>query len=149
MSTFMFGGSGLTLDIGARVGEASHSRGDVVQINPLVGSEDAGFSTQNVDDLDSGPSQTALYGVVLGTDARDSFTRGEDILVRIVGMVQANVGNTAVAGQTLVLTAGANNLTDAGGTAFSASVSGNRPVGVAHEAGTGLLTVWFNIFSWG
>ena len=150
MSTFMFCGSGLELDIAGRA-HGPLSRGDVVQINPLVTATADGYTTQNVDALNSGLSQVSLYGVVLGSNAKNTFAVGEDILIRIVGIVDVAMSGATTIGNTVGLTPGANNLTDTGGTAFQADAAASRVVGAAHTAtvGAGIATCWFNGLAWG
>ena len=150
MSTFIHGGSGLVLDIGGRA-HAALNMGDVVQINPLVSAAEDGYTTQDVDALNTGLSQVSLYGVVLGSAGKSTFAVGEDVLIRIVGVVRVAMAGAATAGNTVLLNPSNNNCVDSGGTAFAADASTVRIVGAAHEtiAGAGLATCWFNGLSWG
>ena len=149
MSTFIHGGSGLELDIGGKA-HAALSLGDVVQINPYLAAADDGYSTQAVGALNTSASQAALFGVVLGSNGKSTFALGEDILIRMVGVCQVNVQNTAsVLNQGIKLRA-SNNDVESAGAGFSGDASANRVCGVAHTAGTGLQTVFFNgLSTWG
>lgn len=132
MSTFIHGGSALTLDIGAKA-HTDLARGDVVMINPLVAGE--GYETKDVI-TNSALGQLAPYGVVLGTDGKSSFASGEDILVRVVGScpVYFNAGANSVVGEAIKLTAGQKYATPVGNANFTATSSTVRLLGIAHTA---------------
>lgn len=150
MSTFIHGGSALQLDIAGRA-HATLNRGDVVQIDPVVGSTENGLTTRAVGALNTCLDQVAPFGVVLGSNGKSSFAVGEDILIRILGVCEVNVQNTAsAAGEGIQLRASNNDVEGTGGTTFEVDASGVRICGVAHTAGTGLQTVFFNgLTTWG
>ena len=134
MSTFIHGGSPLTLDVGAKA-HAALSRGDIVAINPVdTDVDDEGYITMAVGDLNTAIQQVTMHGVVLGSNAKDTFVTGEDILVRIVGTCPARVINGTAAGEVLRLTVNNPNLTNAAaGTAAAAGyAAATRWIGVAH-----------------
>lgn len=150
MSTFIHGGSGIQLDVGAKA-HAALRRGDVVAINPVIttaGNE--GYVTMAVGDLNTAIQQVTMHGVVLGSNGKDSFAIDEDILVRICGIVEAKCINGTGVGDVLRLTASDDALTDAAAaTGIAAQYAvGTRWVGVAHTAnatgGDALCRVWFN-----
>jgi len=150
MSTFIHGGSALQLDIAGRA-HAALSRGDVVQIDPAVGATDDGLTTRAVGALNTCLDQVAPFGVVLGSNGKSTFAIGEDVLIRIMGVCQVNVQNTASGvGEGIQLRASNNDVEGTGGTTWEADASGVRICGVAHTAGTGLQTVFFNgLTTWG
>ena len=150
MSTFIHGGSALTLDIAGRA-HAELDLGDVVQINPLVGATDDGLTTQVPDALNTCVSQVSLFGVVLGSNGKSKFATGEDVLIRVVGICKVNIQNTGSGvGEGVKLKAGAMTAEGTGNTTFLADASGAKICAVAHTAGTGLQTVFFNgMTSWG
>jgi hypothetical protein len=150
MSTFMFGGSALALDIGARA-HAALERGDVVQINPLVGSTDDGLTTQALV-VGTGPAQLAPVGVVLGSSGKSTFATGEDVLIRVLGIADAKFVGAVTAGHVAIMTNGALTLTTAGNSTWAANSNSVHIVAVAHEtlAGAGTAQVYFNgLGSWG
>ncbi|MAH51315.1 hypothetical protein CMI37_36195 [Candidatus Pacearchaeota archaeon] len=150
MSNFMFGGSALALDIGARAHQAL-SAGDVVQINPLVGSTDDGMTTQDCI-VGTGPVQIAPVGVVLGSSGKSSFVTGEDVLIRVLGIVDAAFAGAVTAGHVAIMTNAARTLTSAGNATWAANSNSVHIVAVAHETltGAGTAQVYFNgLGSWG
>ena len=150
MSTFMFGGSALKLDIAARA-HATLNKGDVVQINPLVGATDDGLTTR-VPATGTGPAQVAPMGVVLGSSGKSRFTTGEDVLIRVLGVVDAAFAGAVVAGHVAVVTNAAMNLTSAGNATWAANSNSVHVAAVAHETltGAGTAQVFFNgLASWG
>jgi len=147
MSTFIHGGSALQLDVAARA-HAALSRGDIVQIDPAVGATDDGLSTR-VPVISDALGQVAPYGVVLGSNGKSTFALGEDVLIRIMGVCQANMNTASVVGDGVILRA-ATSLAPQGASTFTADASGNKLCGIAHTAGTGLQTVFFNgLTTWG
>jgi len=150
MSTFTFGGSALQLDVAARA-HAALSRGDVVQIDPAVGAADDGLSTRSVGNPNNCLDQVAPFGVVLGSNAKSSFDIGEDVLIRILGVCDVNVQNVASGiGEGLQLRVSNNNVEGTGGTTYEGDASTVRICGIAHTAGTGLQTAFFNgLTTWG
>ena len=150
MSTFTFGGSALALDIGARA-HAALERGDVVQINPLVGSTDDGLTTQALV-VGTGPAQLAPVGVVLGSSGKSTFATGEDVLIRVLGVADAKFVGAVNAGDVADMTNGALTLTTRGNATWVANSNTVHIVAVAHEtlAGPGTAQVYFNgLGSWG
>ena len=138
MSTFIHGGSALALDIGARA-HAALVAGDVVQINPLVGSAEDGMPTR-------------ACGVVLGAAGKSSFATGEDILIRVLGVVDAKFAAAVSAGHVAKMTGGATTLTSMGNATWAANSNSDHLVAVAHETltGAGTAQVYFNgLGSWG
>ena len=103
-----------------------------------------------VGDLNTAIQQVTVHGVVLGSNGKDRFVTNEDILVRIVGMVDAKCVTGTAAGEVMRLTVSDDVLTDAvaGTTATTAYAAATRWIGVAHEANaTGadaVIRVWFN-----
>ena len=147
MSTFIHGGSALQLDVAARA-HAALSRGDIVQIDPAVSATDDGLTTR-VPVINDALGQVAPYGVVLGSNGKSTFAIGEDVLIRIMGVCEANMNTASVVGEKVVLRA-ATSLQAGGDSAFTADASGTRLCGIAHTAGTGLQTVFFNgLSTWG
>jgi hypothetical protein len=150
MSTFIHGGSGLVLDIAGKA-HAELDLGDVVQINPLVTATESGYTTQVPDALNTCVSQVSLFGVVLGSNGKSKFALGEDVLIRVVGICKVNIADTASGiGQGVKLRASAMTAEGTAGTAVVLDASGVKLCAVAHTAGTGLQTVFFNgMTSWG
>lgn len=150
MSTFIHGGSALALDIGARA-HAALVAGDVVQINPLVGSAEDGMTTQACV-VGTGPAQVAPVGVVLGSAGKSSFASGEDILIRVLGVVDAKFAGAVSAGHVAKMTNGATTLTSLTNDTWAANSNSTHIVAVAHETltGAGTAQVYFNgLGSWG
>ena len=150
MSNFMFGGSALGLDIGARA-HAALERGDVVQINPLVGSTDDGLTTQDCV-VGTGPAQLAPIGVVLGSSGKSTFALGEDVLIRILGVVDAKFVGAVTAGHVAIMTGGARTLTSRTNATWAESSISVHLCAVAHETltGAGTAQVYFNgLGTWG
>ena len=150
MSTFIHGGSALALDIGARA-HAALVAGDVVQINPLVGSTDDGMSTQACI-VGTGPVQIAPVGVVLGSAGKSTFALGEDVLIRVLGIVDAKFAGAVTAGHVAIMTNGATTLTSTTNATWAANSNSVHIVACAHEtlAGAGTAQVYFNgLGSWG
>ena len=150
MSTFIHGGSALALDIGARA-HAALVAGDVVQINPLVGSAEDGMTTRACV-IGTGPAQVAPVGVVLGSAGKSSFATGEDILIRVLGVVDAKFAAAVSAGHVAKMTGGATTLTSMGNATWAANSNSDHLVAVAHETltGAGTAQVYFNgLGSWG
>jgi hypothetical protein len=150
MSTFIHGGSALQLDIAGRA-HAALTRGDVVQIDPAVGATDDGLSTRDVGNLNNCLDQVAPYGVVLGSNGKSTFAIGEDVLIRIMGVCQVNVQSTASGiGEGIQLRVSNNSVEGTGGTTYEGDAATVRVCGIAHTAGTGLQTVFFNgLSTWG
>jgi archaellum biogenesis ATPase FlaH len=134
MSTFIHGGSALTLDIGAKA-HAALSRGDVVMLDPLAAGD--GYTTKLVI-IDSALGQLAPYGVVLGTAGKSTFATGEDVLIRIVGTcdVLFAVAGDSVAGQAVKLVLNQKYAVGTGSTAHVPTTTANRLLGIAHIAST-------------
>ena len=150
MSTFIHGGSALVLDIAGKA-HAALNMGDVVQIDPFVTSLEDGYTTR-VPDISNADGQLAPIGVVLGSQGKKSFALGEDVLIRILGVVDVNFSNTNVAGRSCQLQDGAMTVLDTGGVAFLADATNVRVCGISHTAGTGAhqSKVFFNgLTTWG
>ena len=150
MSTFIHGGSALVLDIAGKA-HAALRAGDVVQIDPMVASLEDGYTTR-VPDFSNADGQLAPYGVVLGSPRKDRFALGEDILIRILGVVDVNFSNTNVAGRSCQVQDGVMTVADTGGVAFLADATNTRVCGISHTAGSGAhqSTVFFNgLTTWG
>ena len=154
MSTFIHGGSALTLDVGAKA-HAALSRGDVVEINPLVASGDDGYETRTLAAANTRAKQVSIVGVVLGSAGKSTFAIGEDVLIRIVGVCDAAFSGTTTISPTQVAVpnwaGGANNFVATGEGVYSAPAANSRIVGVIHEArtGAGLAKVFINgLSSW-
>ena len=150
MSNFMFGGSALALDIAGRA-HAALEAGDVVQINPLVGSTDDGLTTQDCV-VGTGPAQIAPIGVVLGSSGKSTFATGEDVLIRILGVVDAKFAGAVTAGHVAIMTDGARTLTSQTNATWAANSDSVHIVACAHETlgGAGTAQVYFNgLGSWG
>jgi hypothetical protein len=154
MSTFIHGGSALTLDIGAKA-HAALSRGDVVAVNTLVASGSDGYETKAIGNGNTGDQQVEIYGVVLGSVGKSTFAIGEDILLRVVGVCDAALSATATIAPTQVgkinFAGPANNLVPTAVGTYSAPAGGNRTVATIQEArtGAGLAKVFINgMSSW-
>mgnify|MGYP003680844680 CR=1 FL=1 len=151
MSTFIHGGSGLELDVGARA-HAALSRGDVVGIDTLNTATNDGQSTCAIGNLNTRAQQAMVYGVVLGSNGKSTFAVGEDVLLRVIGVCDAAVSATTTslptgATQVGILNAAgpANNLVPTAEGGYSAPAAGNKIVAVIQETRTGALCrVWFN-----
>ncbi len=155
MSTFMFGGSALALDIAGRA-HAALEAGDVVMLDPEASSAADGLTTRTPV-VNAGVGQIAPYGVVLGSSGKSSFAVGEDILIRIIGVVNVkmNPASPSVVGELVQIAGGQTYLNPAGGAgAFVATSATVRPCGMAHTvsaAGTdNKADVYFNgLTTWG
>jgi len=150
MSTFIHGGSALKLDVGAKA-HAALSRGDVVEINPLVGSADDGYETRDLPNANTRQKQVSILGVVLGSAGKSTFAIGEDVLIRLVGVCDAAFSASTTAGLLAVPNwdAPANNFVSTAAGTYSAPSNHNRILGVIHEtrSGAGLAKVFINSLS--
>jgi len=154
MSTFIHGGSGLTLDVGAKA-HAAVSRGDCLEINPLVASGDEAYETRSLTSANTRAKQVSIVGIVLGSNGKSTFATGEDILLRVVGICDAALSGTATISPTQVLIANyagpANNLIPTAEGGYATGAANSRVMGVVHEArtGAGLAKVFINgLSSW-
>ncbi len=136
MSTFIHGGSALVLDVAAKA-HAALSRGDVVMIDPRDTADD-GYTTMAVDALDKVWHQVAIPGVVLGSAGKSTFATGEDVLIRICGVVDAKLNTGATKNDAVKLTANNDYLSHvAAATGFTANASATFVIGTCLENGPG------------
>ncbi len=154
MSTFIHGGSALTLDIAGKAHAALY-RGDVVMINPAVGSAEDGYTTMDPI-TGTALAQVAPFGVVLGSAGKSSFAIGEDILIRILGIVDVAMDPAApsVIGHGVKLKNAATHLSPLGNATWTADAINVRVCGVAHTVSAAgndhMATVFFNgLSTWG
>ena len=131
MSTFIHGGSALTLDVGAKA-HAALSRGDVVMLDPLAAGD--GYTTKLVI-INSALGQLAPYGVVLGSNGKSTFAIGEDILIRVIGTcdVLFNTGANSVAGHAVKLTVNQKYAAPVGNANHTSTSTTVRLLGIAHS----------------
>ncbi|HIA03328.1 MAG TPA: hypothetical protein EYN66_15710 [Myxococcales bacterium] len=133
MSTFMFGGSGLQLDIGAKNATgATVNAGDILAIDASLVGADGGFDA--IIPLHTTSAHLVnIHGVVIGSSTKSSFTNGEEILLRVVGLIDAKVVNGIGVGDALAIADGSDALAAAAAFATPPAVT-DIILGVAHAA---------------
>jgi hypothetical protein len=118
MSDFMFGGSALTLDIGARNATgAAVSKGDLLQLDLTAATED-GYDAVVCQSGDADVGNYSFTGAVIAPEGL-SIADGDSVILRVVGKCQvvAATSATFTAGQVCIPTDNAKTL------ASSAAVS--------------------------
>jgi hypothetical protein len=89
---------------------------------------------------------------VLGSNGKNRFALGEDILIRVLGIVDAKFVGAVDAGHVARMTNGATTLTSLTNATWAESTVSVHIVAVAHEtlAGAGTAQVYFNgLGTWG
>ena len=99
-------------------------------------------------------AQVAPFGIVLGSAGKSTFAIGEDVLIRILGIVDVTMtaGTPGVVGHGIKLRNAVRTIDPLGNATWTADASGVRVCGVVQALnGTGQSpTVFFNgLSTWG